>query len=296
MTTDRQRRLLTLWSWLPAFRAVAEVEHLPTASKELAISPSALSRSIRLIEEELGQELFDRIGRNLRLNHHGLLLLEALRDSMRQLDDALEAVVSGEPRGPIRLSATTSMLSFVLEPAIAELRATYPGVEPWILPPGATSEVNDDLLAGRLDLALLQIPLPHPDLRAEKLFDLDYGVYCGPRHPLYEIEDPPPIDQVLGFEFTAPTIAEANRFPPDLQPNVVMRVFQMSVAVEFCASGRYLVVLPSRVARSYPGPPLWRVPGISLEPGALYLVTRAPLGTPNPTVEALAAILRRVAR
>ena len=40
-----------IWNWLPAFRAVAETEHLPTASDLLHVTPSALSRTIRLLEQ-----------------------------------------------------------------------------------------------------------------------------------------------------------------------------------------------------------------------------------------------------
>lgn len=47
-------RVRTIWSWLPAFRAVAEVEHLPTAAQELGIVPSSLSRTVKQIEDELG--------------------------------------------------------------------------------------------------------------------------------------------------------------------------------------------------------------------------------------------------
>ena len=44
-------RVRTIWSWLPAFRAVAEAEHLPTAAHELGIVPSSLSRTVKQIED-----------------------------------------------------------------------------------------------------------------------------------------------------------------------------------------------------------------------------------------------------
>ena len=53
---ERMRRLTTLWSWLPGFRAVAETQHLPTASKQLHVGASALSRTIRLLEEALREK------------------------------------------------------------------------------------------------------------------------------------------------------------------------------------------------------------------------------------------------
>ena len=50
---EHLRRLYRVWNWLPAFRAVAETEHLPTASEMLGLTPSALSRAIKQLEDEL---------------------------------------------------------------------------------------------------------------------------------------------------------------------------------------------------------------------------------------------------
>ena len=59
------QRVSQVWNWLPAFRAVAESEHLPTASKEANLSASALSRAVKLLEDDLGVSLFVREGLNL---------------------------------------------------------------------------------------------------------------------------------------------------------------------------------------------------------------------------------------
>lgn len=56
---------------LSYFLKVAETEHMTNAAKELHISQPALSRSLRLLEEELGFKLFDRVGRHLLLNENG---------------------------------------------------------------------------------------------------------------------------------------------------------------------------------------------------------------------------------
>lgn len=53
------------------FLKVAETEHMTNAAKELHVSQPALSRSLRLLEEELGLKLFDRVGRHLLLNDNG---------------------------------------------------------------------------------------------------------------------------------------------------------------------------------------------------------------------------------
>ncbi|MEZ4365186.1 MAG: LysR family transcriptional regulator [Kofleriaceae bacterium] len=105
MKIERVRRLRALWDYLPAFRAVAEAEHLPTAAAALAVTPPALSRAIRLLEADLGEPLFERRGRQLVLNPRGQALLAALRVAMRTLDEALLAGAAGGG-APLRVALT----------------------------------------------------------------------------------------------------------------------------------------------------------------------------------------------
>ena len=56
----RFRRVAQLWNWLPAFRGVAEHQSIHGASAALGTSPPALSRTVKLLEEALGAELFTR--------------------------------------------------------------------------------------------------------------------------------------------------------------------------------------------------------------------------------------------
>src|SRR5262249_8467723 len=91
-------RLRALWDYLPAFRAAAECERLPLASRAIGVSAPALSRAIHLLETRIGHPLFDRAGARLHLNACGRELLASLRVAMRALDEGVEAVVEGAHR------------------------------------------------------------------------------------------------------------------------------------------------------------------------------------------------------
>ena len=80
---DRFQRIAKLWDWLPAFRAIAETENMHRAAERLGTSPSALSRTLGLLEKEMGEALFQRIGRSLHLTELGNELPVATRDAMR---------------------------------------------------------------------------------------------------------------------------------------------------------------------------------------------------------------------
>jgi len=105
---ERFRRVQSVWSWLPAFRAAAESESLREASQILGVSRPAISRTIRLVEEELGVGIFDRSGRSLELTEEGKILLDGVRDAMRRVDDQLDKLFGKMPTH-LHLALTPSL-------------------------------------------------------------------------------------------------------------------------------------------------------------------------------------------
>lgn len=271
---DRTRRLMNLWSWLPAFRVVAQTEHLPTASERLNVSASALSRTIRLLEEEIGRPLFDRIGRRLVLNGDGALLLDGIRDAMRRVDDALDEIHEATYRGPVRISAPGAFTALVVLPAVRALQAEHPDLVPHLVHEGP-QRANDKLLDGRLDLALLDDPIFDDRLLTVPLAGLAYGVFCGPDHPLYgqTVEG---LDALSPHPFVTPPAGADDHWPHHLPRRVTLVVDSLQMGVDICARGGHLAVLPCLVARTQAGP-LWRLCAVPQET-ALYAVRRIPLG------------------
>jgi DNA-binding transcriptional LysR family regulator len=271
---DRDPALGAVWELLPTFQAAAATEHLPTAAAALGVSPSAVSRAITLLEARLGEPVFDRVGRNLRLNAAGRRLRAGTEAAMREVDRALREAKHGELSGPLHLAATSAVVASFLAPALSELRRAHADVMPWLHPTGPSEELNERLADARLDLALVEHPRPHPALVVVPLFPLDYGVYCGPGHAFYDRADVGE-DEVMAAPFVGPTFEEGERLPPELRANVRVRVHQMSTAVDLCAAGDWLGVLPRRIADAWPGVRLWRLPNLHLPPGRLHLVHRA---------------------
>lgn len=72
------------------FKILAEKEHLLKTAESLFVSAPALSASISKLESELGVELFDRVGRNIKLNENGKILYNHVSNVFRELDDAKE--------------------------------------------------------------------------------------------------------------------------------------------------------------------------------------------------------------
>ena len=290
---ERMRRLDSLWSWLPAFRAVAETQHLPTAAQWLCVTPPALSRSIRLLEEDLGQPLFDRIGRRLVLNASGQQLLRAVRLGMRSLDDAVSALASPTLRGPLGVAAPLPIQRQLVLPALAAVLEGHPDLRPLLIAIEGV-DVPGELLPGALDLAITQEIEPHPDLRIDRLVSLTSGLFCGRRHPLFEA--PEPTAEIIAAHPFVELLHTHSPWPADRPRVVAARVAYLEWALDLCLTGRYLAILPEALAEAHQASGALRaLPMEGLASRTLYAVRRQPLRETTPEGALLREIARRVA-
>ena len=291
---DRLIRLARLWNWLPAFRACAETQNLHRAAARLHVSPSALSRSIHLLETDLGQPLFHRAGRALQLNAAGEALLASLCDAMRLLDDGITELHAHPSARALHVSAFGEVTRLVVVPALCAIRKERPAllihVHSW-----DPAEVPGLLLSGQLDVAVVRRPGPTPHLTVEPLGELGAGVYCGRGHPLFAAEAAMDGD-VLGLPFVAPVDDEGAGFsdgwPAAVPRRVGMRSADPATAFEVCARGLLLAVLPDRAAADAGrGAKLRRLPVELVPPTPLYALRRESLGAPDAS-DAIVAALR----
>jgi len=246
-------RLADLWNRLPVFKTVAQTEHLPTASKMLHITAPAISRTIRLLEDEIGQPLFRREGRNLQLNAAGRRLLNAVSQVMESLDGTLMELASDPMEGPIRISTIGVITDSFVLPAVMELNQEYPSLKPNLLLKG-TSDANDLLARGHLDVAFYYEGLTDERLNIEHLGNIGAGIYCGEGHPLFDA-NVQSLEEVLEFPFSIPQEGDNGQvqdgWPVEVHREIGMRITLLTSNLEVALSGRFVTVLPDVIAREY---------------------------------------------
>ncbi|MGF1469927.1 MAG: LysR family transcriptional regulator [Sandaracinaceae bacterium] len=288
---ERTRRLHEFWAWLPAFRAVAETEHLPTASASLHITPSALSRTVRLLEEAVGRPLFERSGGRLRLAPAGEAFLVAVRQAMRRVHEGLLEVEQTQHAGPVHLSITGPFVPLVILPVVGPLQRQAPGLTLCLTAHPGPEEANARLRQGAIDIAILDDPLPDDDLHYERLTTLRHDVCCAPGHPLLRADDRE--QQLRWAPFAAPR-ADAEGRRPDAWPvtrarRVALEVTVMQMAIDAVAAGSHVAALPVEVARGCGLVPL----GVDDLPTTdLYLAQRRPLPGVVTRTELVAEAIR----
>jgi len=137
---------------LRSFVAVADGGSLAAAATRVNRSESALSLQMQRLEDIIGQALFDRDGRALKLNGTGSWLLAHSRAILARID-AARAELDAASRPPIRLGVVQDFVGQVLQPTLADLRGED-GAARFSIVIGSTSELLQAMGEDRIDTAV----------------------------------------------------------------------------------------------------------------------------------------------
>ena len=176
---------MELWQ-LRTFRMVADTLNFTRAARELNLTQSAVSHQIKALETELGEPLFIRAKRGVRLSESGKLALE---HAERILDDAeaLRERVSGHKNlaaGSVRVAAATQALVYLFAPFFEAFMRTNPGIELSFRTTVSTEQTIAGILDGAADIGFASWPVYAPALRVEQLVEDELMLIVGQHHRL----------------------------------------------------------------------------------------------------------------
>jgi len=115
-------------SEMAVFVRVAEAGNFSAAARALEMTPSAVSKLIGRLEDRLGARLLNRTTRRVSLTEEGRAFLQRATPILAAIEDAERAVTDlhGEPRGLLKVNASTALAQNHLEPLIPGFLARYP--------------------------------------------------------------------------------------------------------------------------------------------------------------------------
>ncbi len=179
------------------FEALAHHGHFGRAAEASSISQPALSIQIKDLEDSLGLALFERGARHVRLTGFGKELLTRAHDILRSVDELGEMARAAQSAmmTRLRLGVIPTIAPYLLPKIMGELRQDFPGLDLQIRET-LTSRLVDELQDGRLDAAILALPLSVPGLTEMPLFDEDFVLV----RPRCEAALPPPDPSNLARE------------------------------------------------------------------------------------------------
>lgn len=150
---------------LEMFASVADRMSFTAAAEELHVAQSAISRKIRLLEEELGEPLFKRSAKKIFITEAGRILRVHAERVFRSLRDAAQEVseLSELQRGGLSVGSGVTAVTYILPPILERFRALHPKIEISVVT-GTAEALLAQIRSGGLDLGLITLPVTAPDL------------------------------------------------------------------------------------------------------------------------------------
>jgi DNA-binding transcriptional LysR family regulator len=171
---------------LRTFRAVAETLNFTRAAERLHLTQSAVSHQIKALEEELGEPLFIRAKRGVKLSQAGKIALEFAE---RILDEAeaLREMIAGRERTPVgrvRVAAATQAFVHLFAPLFESFMDANPGIDLAFRTTVSTEQTVADILNGAADVGFASLAVYSPNLQVTKLFEDELALIVSSEHPL----------------------------------------------------------------------------------------------------------------
>jgi LysR family transcriptional regulator, hydrogen peroxide-inducible genes activator len=153
------------------FDALARHGHFGRAAEACAISQPALSMQIKEMEETLGGVLLERNARQVALTKFGEELAERVRDILRSVDELGDFARASRDllAGRLRVGMIPTIAPYLLPTVIANLKRMHPGLDIHVRE-ALTAKLLEELAEGRLDTAIVALPVSEPSLTEVALF------------------------------------------------------------------------------------------------------------------------------
>lgn len=250
------------------FQKVAEFGNFTHAAENIGLSQSALSRSIARLEEDLGQPLFERQTRKVKLTDAGSLLLDRVRKILSMVDDAVAEICDDGESGRIRIAAIPTIAPYFLPERLQSFQRQFPRAQV-VVQEDTTDNLLKKVADGEVDIAIAAFPISAKYVEVEPLFDEELLLVTGKGHPLAKKREIRTSD-VEGYPFVL--LSEAHCLSDNVitfchqksfHPVSVERTSQLAMVQELVSLGHGVSLVPamartrdhdeSRVYRSLSG-------------------------------------------
>jgi LysR family transcriptional regulator, cyn operon transcriptional activator len=153
------------------FLDLVDTQHLTKSADRLFVTQSTISHALKLLEDELGVLLFDRLGRNLRLSRSGQTFSTYAARALQELEAGRMAMadLSNMQTGSVRIGVIPTFLSSLIPQVVAEFTSLYPKVA-IVIEDLRADMIERKLLDGQLDIGLAFHPAAQSEINSENLF------------------------------------------------------------------------------------------------------------------------------
>ena len=236
---------------LEILQAIAETGSFTACGRKLHVSQSAISRQILLLEEELGEPLFLRVGRQVRMTPAAESLVQLGQRVFLDVRETVGAITdrTRELRGTLRLSGGMTVCLYVFPPLLKHLRRVHPHLDVRLTVATAGRSVQE-IRAGRVDAGLLTLPVHESDLVTVPVMHEELLLVTTPTHPLARRRRVAPTD-LDGQPFVLFEVGSATRKVIDqffatekIEPTIVMDTENVEIIKAMVKTGMGIGIVP----------------------------------------------------
>jgi DNA-binding transcriptional LysR family regulator len=236
---------------LEILQAIAETGSFTACGRKLHVSQSAISRQIAMLEEELGEPLFLRVGRQVRMTpaaeslvQLGQRVFQDVRDTVGTITDRTRTL-----RGTLRLAGGMTVCLYMFPPLLKHLRRVHPQLDVRLTVATAARSVAE-IRAGRVDAGLLTLPVDESDLVTLPVLREELLLLTMPHHPLAKKKKILPSDlqgePFVLFEPGSATrqVIDAFFLTEKVEPTVVMDTENVEIIKAMVRAGLGIGIVP----------------------------------------------------
>jgi DNA-binding transcriptional LysR family regulator len=242
---------------LEIIRAIADTGSFTAAGEKLHVSQSAISRQILLLEEELGEPVFHRIGRRIRITPAGESLLQLSHRVFRDLQDTVSTISDKRESlsGTMRLVGGMTVCLYVFPALLAEVRRVHPHLEMKVTVGSAERSIAM-LRSGAGDLGMITLPVEATDLVSVPVLEEELLLITYPAHPLAKKKSITPADldkqDFVLFETGSITrqLVESFFAREGVEAEIIMETENVEIIKAMVRNGLGISIIPSQAAAS----------------------------------------------
>lgn len=236
---------------LEILQAIAETGSFTACGRKLHVSQSAISRQILLLEEELGEPLFLRVGRQVRMTAAAESLVQLGQRVFLDVRETVGAITdrTRELRGALRLSGGMTVCLYVFPPLLKHLRRVHPHLDVRLTVTLAGRSVQE-IRGGRVDAGLLTLPVEETDLVTVPALREELLLIASPTHHLAKRRKVQARD-LAGLPFVLFEVGSATRKVIDnffasqsIEPTIVMDTENVEIIKAMVKTGLGIGIVP----------------------------------------------------
>jgi DNA-binding transcriptional LysR family regulator len=240
---------------LEIIRAIADTGSFTAAGEKLHVSQSAISRQILLLEDELGEPVFHRIGRRIRITPAGESLLQLSHRVFQDLQETVSGISDKRESlsGTMRLVGGMTVCLYVFPALLAEVRRIHPHLDLKVTVGSAERSIAM-LRSGAGDLGLITLPVEATDLVSVPVLEEELLLITYPTHPLAKKTSIAPSDldkqHFVLFETGSITrrLVEAFFTREGIDPEIIMETENVEIIKAMVRHGLGISIIPWQAA------------------------------------------------